>query len=73
MVGINPMFTVLSKEIGGIVKPQVVPVPSNLGTPYIKEHPEVLNQPDKESSYESVEGDLACRALAEVVFRILFI
>lgn len=69
VVGIDPLFTALGKEIGGIVISQVVPSPRSIGTPLIKEYLDVLNQTDQTPSYESVEGYLAARAFAEGVRR----
>ena len=69
VVGIDPLFSALGKEIGGIVISQVVPSPRALGTPVIKEYQDVLNQTDQAPSYESVEGYLAARAFAEGVRR----
>lgn len=69
VVGIDPLFAALGKEIGGIVISQVVPSPRSIGTPLIKEYMDVLNQTDQAPSYESVEGYLAARAFAEGVRR----
>ena len=69
VVGIDPLFTALGKEIGGIVISQVVPSPRSVGTPLIKEYLDVLNQTDQTPSYESVEGYVAARAFAEGVRR----
>ena len=69
VVGIDPLFAALGKEIGGIVISQVVPSPRNVGAPLIKEYLDVLNQTDQTPSYESVEGYLAARAFAEGVRR----
>ncbi len=69
VVGIDPLFTSLGKEIGGIVISQVVPSPRSLGTPLIKEYLDVLNATDQTPSYESVEGYVAARAFAEGVRR----
>ena len=69
VVGIDPLFTALGKEIGGIVISQVVPSPRNVGAPLIKEYLDVLNQTDQTPSYESVEGYLAAKAFAEGVRR----
>ena len=69
VVGIDPLFTALGKEIGGIVISQVVPSPRSLGTPLIKEYLDVLNQTEQTPSYESVEGYVAARAFAEGVRR----
>ena len=69
VVGIDPLFTALGKEIGGIVISQVVPSPRTVGVPLIKEYLDALNQTDQIPSYESVEGSLAARAFAEGVRR----
>ena len=69
VTGIDPLFTALGKEIGGIVISQVVPSPRSLGTPLIKEYLDVLNQTEQTPSYESVEGYVAARAFAEGVRR----
>ena len=69
MVGIDPLFTALGKEIGGMVITQVVPSPRSAGTPLIKEYLDVLNQTDQTPSYESVEGYVAARAFVEGVRR----
>ena len=69
VVGIDPLFTALGKEIGGIVMSQVVPSPRSVGTPLIKEYLDILNQTDHIPSYESVEGYVAARAFAEGVRR----
>ena len=67
VVGIDPLFSILGKEIGGIVISQVVPSPRNAVMPIIKEYLSVLNQTDQAPSYESVEGYLAARSFAEGV------
>ncbi len=69
VVGIDPLFSALGKEIGGVVISQVVPAPRSVGTPLIKEYLDVLNQTDQTPSYESVEGYVAARAFAEGVRR----
>ena len=69
VVGIDPLFTALGKEVGGIVISQVVPSPRSLGTPLIKEYLDILNQTEQTPSYESVEGYVAARAFAEGVRR----
>lgn len=69
VVGIDPLYSALGKEIGGIVISQVVPSPRSLGTPLIKEYLDVLNNTDQIPSYESVEGYVAARAFAEGVRR----
>ena len=69
VVGIDPLFSALGKEIGGIVISQVVPSPRSTGTPIIKEYLDVLNQTDQTPSYESVEGYIAARSFNEGVRR----
>ncbi len=69
VVGIDPLFTALGKEIGGVVISQVVPSPRSAGTPIIKEYLDALNLTDQSPSYESVEGYIAARTLAEGVRR----
>ena len=69
VVGIDPLFTALGKEIGGVVISQVVPSPRSVGTPIIKEYLDVLNVTDQTPSYESVEGYIAARTFAEGVRR----
>ncbi len=69
VVGIDPLYTALGKEIGGIVISQVVPSPRSLGVPLIKEYLDALNQTEQAPSYESVEGYVAARAFAEGVRR----
>lgn len=69
VVGIDPLFSALGREIGGIVISQVVPSPRSAGTPIIREYLDVLNQTDQTPSYESVEGYIAARSFAEGVRR----
>lgn len=69
VVGIDPLFTALGKEIGGVVISQVVPSPRSAGTPIIKEYLEAVNSTDQTPSYESVEGYIAARTFAEGVRR----
>jgi ABC-type branched-subunit amino acid transport system substrate-binding protein len=69
VVGIDPLFSALGKDIGGIVISQVVPSPRGTSIPIIKEYLEILNQTDQSPSYESVEGYIAARSFAEGVRR----
>jgi len=69
VVGIDPLFSALGKEIGGIVISQVVPSPRSTAMPLIKEYLKVLNQTDQAPSYESVEGYIAASCFAEGVRR----
>ena len=69
VVGIDPLFTALGKEIGGIVISQVVPSPRSVDRPLIKEYLDVFNQIDQTPCYESVKGCVAARAFVEGVRR----
>ena len=69
VVGIDPLFSALGKEIGGIVISQVVPSPRSVTLPVVKEYLDALNQTDQSPSYESVEGYIAARSFAEGVQR----
>ena len=69
VVGIDPLFSALGKEIGGIVISQVVPSPRSANIPLVKEYLDALNQTDQSPSYESVEGYIAARSFAEGVQR----
>jgi branched-chain amino acid transport system substrate-binding protein len=69
VVGIDPLFSALGKEIGGIVLSQVVPSPRSTTTPIVKEYLDVLNLTDQTPTYESVEGYIAARTFTEGVRR----
>ena len=69
VVGIDPLFSALGKEIGGVVISQVVPSPRSIGIPLIREYQDVLGQTDQSPSYESIEGYVAARAFAEGIRR----
>lgn len=69
VVGIDPLFSALGKEIGGVVVSQVVPSPRSPNTPIVKEYLAVLDKSDQTPSYESLEGFIAAKALAEAVRR----
>lgn len=69
VVGIDPLFSALGKEIGGIVISQVVPSPRSVGIPLIRDYLDTLNQTEQIPSYESVEGFVAARAFSEGVRR----
>ena len=64
-MGIDPLFSALGKDIGGVVISQVVPSPRSVGTPLIKEYLDAVNQTDQIASYESIEGYIAARAFVE--------
>ena len=69
VVGIDPLFTALGKEIGGIVISQVVPSPRSSATPIVKEYLAAIDNSDQSPSYESLEGYIAAKSLAEAVRR----
>lgn len=69
VVGIDPLFTALGKEIGGVVVSQVVPSPRSSATPIVKEYLAAIDNSDQSPSYESLEGYIAAKSLAEAVRR----
>jgi ABC-type branched-subunit amino acid transport system substrate-binding protein len=69
VVGIDPLFTALGKEIGGVVVSQVVPSPKSTAVPIVKEYLAALDNSDQTPSYESLEGFIAAKTLAEGVKR----
>ncbi len=69
VVGIDPLFTALGKEIGGVVVSQVVPSPRSSATPIVKEYLAAIDNSDQTPSYESLEGFIAAKSLAEAVRR----
>ncbi|MBC7604579.1 MAG: ABC transporter substrate-binding protein [Ramlibacter sp.] len=69
VVGIDPLFTALGKEIGGVVVSQVVPSPKSSATPIVKEYLAAIGTSDQTPSYESLEGFIAAKTLAEAVRR----
>ncbi|MBG9386538.1 ABC transporter substrate-binding protein [Caenimonas aquaedulcis] len=69
VVGIDPLFATLGKDIGGVVMSQVVPSPRNSTTPIVKEYLAAIDNTDQTASYESLEGYIAAKTLAEAVRR----
>ncbi|RZJ22663.1 MAG: ABC transporter substrate-binding protein, partial [Haliea sp.] len=69
VVGIDPLFTALGKEIGGVVVSQVVPSPRSSATPIVKEYLAAIDNSDQTPSYESLEGYIAAKALSEAIRR----
>ena len=69
VVGIDPLFAVLGKDIGGVVLTQVVPSPRSPNTPIVKEYLAAVDGTDQIPSYEGLEGYIAGKALAEAVRR----
>ena len=61
VVGIDPLFSALGKEIGGIVISEVVPSPRSVGTPLVKEYLDILNQTDQTPQLRK-RGRLRCRS-----------
>lgn len=69
VVGIDPLFSALGKDIGGAVVSQVVPSPRSLATPVVREYVAAIDNTDQTASYESLEGFIAAKALCESVRR----
>jgi branched-chain amino acid transport system substrate-binding protein len=69
VVGINPLFTALGKDIRGVVVSQVVPSPRSTATPIVREYLAAIESSDQTPTYESLEGFIAAKALAEGVRR----
>ncbi|MEJ8823853.1 ABC transporter substrate-binding protein [Variovorax humicola] len=70
VVGIDPLYTELGKEIRGVIISQVVPSPrGNSRTPVVKEYLAALADSDQTASYEGLEGFIAAKSLAEAVHR----
>jgi branched-chain amino acid transport system substrate-binding protein len=69
VVGLDPLFSALGKEIGGVVVSQVVPSPRNVTVPIVKEYLAAIETSDQTASYESLEGFIAAKTFAEAVRR----
>ncbi len=69
VVGIDPLFTALGKDIGGVVVSQVVPSPKRVTVPIVKEYLAAIDNSDQSPSYESLEGFIAAKAMNEAVRR----
>ncbi len=69
VVGIDPLFTALGKEISGIVVSQVVPSPRSSAVPIVKEYLAAIDNSDQTPSYESLEGFIAAKTLTEAIRR----
>lgn len=69
VVGLDPLFTALGKEIAGVVVSQVVPSPRSVTVPIVKEYLAALETSDQSPSYESLEGFIAAKTFAEAVRR----
>jgi branched-chain amino acid transport system substrate-binding protein len=70
VVGIDPLFTALGKDIGGVVVSQVVPSPRSTATPIVREYLAAIDNSDQTPSYESLEGFIAAKTLAEGLRRV---
>ena len=68
-VGIDPLFTALGKDIGGVVVSQVLPSPRSPTTPIAREYQAAIDESDQTPSYESLEGFVAAKAAGEAVRR----
>lgn len=69
IVGIDPLYAALGKDIGGIVISQVVPSPRPSAIPIVKEYLAAVEDSDQAPSYEGLEGFIAAKAAAEAVRR----
>ena len=69
VVGIDPLFSALGKDIGGVVVSQVVPSPKSSATPIVKEYLAAIDNSDQTPSYESLEGFIAAKTLSEAIRR----
>jgi len=69
VVGIDPLFTALGREISGVVVSQVVPSPRSSATPVVKDYLAAIDNSDQVASYEGLEGYIAAKTLAESVRR----
>lgn len=68
-VGIDPLYTALGRDIGGVVVSQVVPSPRSTATPVVREYLAVIDNSDQTPTYESLEGFIAAKALVEALRR----
>ncbi|MDN6886859.1 ABC transporter substrate-binding protein [Variovorax sp. CAN2819] len=69
IVGIDPLYATLGKDIGGIVISQVVPSPRPSAIPIVKEYLAAIDNSDQNPSYEGLEGFIAAKAAGEAVKR----
>ncbi len=69
VVGLDPLFTALGKEISGVVVSQVVPSPRSVTIPIVKEYLAAIETSDQTATYESLEGFIAAKTFAEAVRR----
>lgn len=69
VVGIDPLFVALGKDISGVVVSQVVPSPRSTTIPIVREYLAAIENSDQAPSYESLEGFIAAKTIAEAVRR----
>ena len=69
VVGIDPLFSALGKDINGVVVSQVVPSPKSTALQIVRDYNAALENSDQPSSYESLEGFIAARVAGEAVRR----
>jgi len=69
VVGMDPLFVALGKDIRGVVITQVVPSPRSTAVPIVREYLAAIDNSDQSPSYESLEGFIAAKALGEAVRR----
>lgn len=70
VVGIDPLYTALGKDIRGIVISQVVPSPrSSANVAIVREYLAAVSDSDQTASYEGLEGFIAAKTLAEAARR----
>jgi ABC-type branched-subunit amino acid transport system substrate-binding protein len=69
IVGIDPLYATLGKDIRGIVIAQVVPSPRSAAIPIVKEYLAAIDNSDQTASYEGLEGFIAAKAAGEAVRR----
>ncbi len=65
VVGINPLFLALGKDIRGVV----VPSPRSTSIAVVREYNAAIDNSDQTPTYESLEGFIAAKTLAEGIRR----
>ncbi|MGJ7521347.1 ABC transporter substrate-binding protein [Variovorax sp. LT1P1] len=69
VVGLNPLFIALGKDIRGVVISQVVPSPRSTAVAVVREYNAAIDNSDQTPTYESLEGFIAAKTLAEGIRR----
>lgn len=67
VVGLDPLYAALGKDIGGVVVSQVVPSPRSTSVPIVKEYLTLNDKTDSQPTYAALEGFIAAKTLAEAV------